>query len=277
MSQHLTIGLAQMTSGCRFEPNIATLEHFAREAVAQGCDLLALPEVAGLMQRDFNAASEIVTGATDDPWQTACSRVAKETGLWVHSGSSPVRGVNGKFRNRTTLVDGTGVLVAEYSKIHLFDVDLANAAPIRESDRYEPGEIACVLSTPWGRWGLTICYDLRFPALFRAYAQRGAQVIFVPSAFAVQTGEAHWHALLRARAIENGAWIIAAAQVGQHADGRKSYGHSLVVDPWGRIVEDMGGTTTGLAVVRIDLSLSDQARAQVPSLSNDRPYTVMEL
>jgi len=276
MSNILTIGLAQMTSGPEFDGNIAALESMAEQSVKLGCDLLALPEVAGLVQQDFASAAKVVCAADQDPWTKACARIAKEFGLWVHSGSSPVKGPQGKFRNRTTLINAAGELVAEYSKIHLFDVDLEKDAPIRESDRYAPGTKGRVVSTPWGQWGLTICYDLRFPALYRSYAQLGAQVMFVPSAFAVKTGKAHWHALLRARAIENGAWIVASAQTGTHADGRETYGHSLVVDPWGQVVLDMGNETTGVAAVQLDLCASDLARAQVPSLKNDRTFVVVE-
>ena len=274
MAEGLTVGVAQMTSDCRHEPNIATLERFAVEARNRGCALLCAPEAAGLMERDPVAAARIVGPAGTDPWQAACARIVAENGLWIHGGSSPVKAADGKFYNRSAIFDPAGRRVAEYDKIHLFDVDLDGAAPIRESDRYAPGAAGFLLGTPWGLWGLTICYDLRFPGLFRDYAQRGANLIFVPSAFAMQTGAAHWETLLRARAIENGVWIIAAAQAGRHADGRTTWGHSLVVDPWGRTVLDMGRQAPALAVVRLDLGEVARARAQVPSLMNGRNYTI---
>ncbi|RVT87414.1 carbon-nitrogen hydrolase family protein [Rhodobacteraceae bacterium CCMM004] len=263
-----------MTSGADYDSNIAVLDSMAADAEAAGCHVLALPEAAGLMQRDFASATGIVRPREQDAWSSACARLARQHALWVHSGSSPVLGSNGKFRNEGGVFDPQGQELARYGKIHLFDVDLPGAAPIRESDRYEPGSRGTVLDTPLGRWGLTICYDLRFPALFRDYAKLGAEVIFVPSAFAIETGRAHWETLLRARAIENGVWIVAAAQTGSHADGRHTWGHSLVVDPWGDIVLDMGRDETGIAVVEIDLAKVRTARAQVPALHNERPYEI---
>lgn len=274
MVQSLTIGIAQMTSDRCHEANVATLERLAGEARDRGCALLCAPEAAGLMERDATAAGQRVTPPETDPWQAACARIAAGHGLWVHGGSSPVRASAGKFYNRSAVFDPSGRRVAEYDKIHLFDVDLDGVAPIRESDRYAPGAAGCLLETPWGLWGLTICYDLRFPGLFRDYAQRGAAVIFVPSAFAVQTGAAHWETLLRARAIENGVWIVAAAQSGCHADGRTTWGHSLVVDPWGRKVLDMGQAAPALGVATLDLDEVARARAQVPSLRNGRAYSI---
>lgn len=274
MAHRLAIGIAQMTSDRRHDPNIAAFERLAEEAKQRGCMVLCAPEAAGLMERDHTAAQQIVAPSESDPWQAACARTAARTGLWIHSGSSPVQAHGGKFYNRSAIFDPTGCRVAEYDKIHLFDVDLDGAAPIRESDRYAPGSAGCLLRTPWGLWGLTVCYDLRFPGLFRDYAQRGAEVIFVPSAFAVQTGAAHWETLLRARAIENGVWIIAAAQSGEHADGRSTWGHSLVVNPWGRVVLDMGREAPALGVAFLDLDEVARARAQVPSLRNGRKYTI---
>lgn len=272
-----TLAVAQMTSGLDFESNISMLEAMAHDATKAGCNVLALPEVAGLMQRDFSAASTIVHPRHLDPWSAACAKSARQNRLWIHSGSSPVLGTSNKFRNEGAVFDNEGSEVARYGKIHLFDVDLPGEPPIRESDRYDPGDTGVILDTPMGRWGLTICYDLRFPALYRDYAKRGAQVVFVPSAFAVETGRAHWETLLRARAIENGVWIVAAAQTGDHADGRQTWGHSLVIDPWGNIALDMGREETGIAVVEIDLSRVSQARAQIPALLNERSYEIAEI
>ncbi len=273
--QNFKLGLVQMTSADRREENILMLEVLARDAKAKGCDVLALPEVAGLMERNPERAREQLTSPEDDPWDQACAKVARTYGLWLHSGSSPVLAPSGKFLNRSAVFDPSGTCVASYSKIHLFDVDLDGQRPIRESDRYEAGEAAVLVHTPLGLWGLTICYDLRFPGLFRDYARRGAGVIFVPSAFAVATGRAHWEPLLRARAIENGAWIVAAAQAGTHADGRKTWGHAMVVTPWGEVICDLGTESPALAVVDTDLAAVDLARGQVPSLVNERDYKIV--
>jgi len=277
MPETLRLCMAQMTSSNRYAPNIAFAEDAAAHAAREGCDLLAMPEVAGLMTLTPNDPEAPIGAADDNPFIAACKALAKEHGLWIHAGSTPVTGRHaqtaGRFYNHADLIDPNGQVVATYNKIHLFDIQLDGKPPTGESERYAPGDKATLVETPWGAWGLSICYDLRFPHLYRHYAQAGAGVLFVPSAFTVPTGRAHWEVLLRARAIENGAFVIAPAQVGTHADGRKTYGHAMVVDPWGEVICDMGGEAPGLAVVELDLSKIAKTRRQIPALTHDRSYS----
>jgi predicted amidohydrolase len=261
----LRVALAQMCSGDTHEANISSVSALARQAAEEGAELLALPEVAGLMNRDPETSRQQVVGAADDPFIAACRDLAAKHGLWLHTGSTPVLGPDGRFLNHSTLIDAAGGIVAEYDKIHLFDVALEGQASIGESKRFAPGDRAALARTPWGLFGLSICYDLRFPYLYRAYAQAGAVLMFIPSAFTVPTGRAHWEVLLRARAIETGAFVLAAAQAGQHADGRVTYGHALAVGPWGEVLADMGEDAPSLRVLDLDLSAVERARAQVPA------------
>ncbi|MEM9319375.1 MAG: carbon-nitrogen hydrolase family protein [Pseudomonadota bacterium] len=268
------IAIGQMNSADRHAPNVAAMEGFAAEAAAAGAKMLCLPEVAGLMNRNAAEAKTMVGPAANDPYIAAAQRAAQRHAIWLHAGSTPVSGPGEKFLNHSVLIAPDGRIAAEYDKIHLFDVALQGARPIGESKRFDAGNSAPVVATEFGPLGLTICYDLRFPGLYRALAQAGAEILFVPSAFTVPTGAAHWEVLLRARAIECGAFVIAAAQVGQHADGRHTWGHSLVIDPWGKVLLDLGGTAPGLGVVEIDSSAVVQARSQIPSLEHDRNYHI---
>lgn len=270
-SPTLRVALAQMCSADTHEANIATVSALAAEAAAGGAELLALPEVAGLMNRNPETSAKQVVAAEDDPFIAACCDLAARHGLWIHTGSTPVRGPDGRFLNHATLIDATGGIVAEYDKIHLFDVALEGQAPIGESKRFAPGTRATLAQTPWGPFGLSICYDLRFPYLYRAYAQAGAVLMFIPSAFTVPTGQAHWKVLLRARAIETGAFVLAAAQVGHHADGRQTYGHALAVDPWGNVLADLGEAVPMLQLIDLDLSAVARARSQIPSWGASLP------
>lgn len=270
-SPTLRVALAQMCSADTHEANIATVSALAAEAAAGGAELLALPEVAGLMNRNPETSAKQVVAAEDDPFIAACRDLAARHGLWIHTGSTPVRGPDGRFLNHATLIDATGGIVAEYDKIHLFDVALEGQAPIGESKRFAPGTRATLAQTPWGPFGLSICYDLRFPYLYRAYAQAGAVLMFIPSAFTVPTGQAHWKVLLRARAIETGAFVLAAAQVGHHADGRQTYGHALAVDPWGNVLADLGEAVPMLQLIDLDLSAVARARSQIPSWGASLP------
>jgi len=258
-----------MCSGDEHGTNIATMCRLAAEAAGQGAELLALPEVAGLMNRNRQVAETQVVDAADDPFIAACQEAAAAHGLWLHTGSTPVRASDGRFLNHSTLIDASGAIRAEYDKIHLFDVQIEGQPPIGESKRFAPGDAAVLAKTPWGGFGLTIRYDLRFPYLYRMLGQAGASVIFIPSAFTVPTGQAHWEVLLRARAIETGAFVVAAAQSGTHADGRETYGHGLVVDPWGRVLLDQGEGDR-LDVLDLDLTRVAHARAQIPSLQTGR-------
>jgi predicted amidohydrolase len=261
----LRVALAQMCSADTHEANIATVSRLARQAADEGAELLALPEVAGLMNRNPETTRRQVVAAEHDPFIAACSALAAQYGLWIHTGSTPVLGPDGRFLNHSTLIDAAGGIVAEYDKIHLFDVTLEGQAPIGESKRFAPGDHAVLAETPWGPFGLSICYDLRFPYLYRAYAQAGAVLMFIPSAFTVPTGRAHWEVLLRARAIETGAFVLAAAQAGQHADGRVTYGHALAVGPWGEVLADLGETAPSVRVMDLDLAAVGRARAQIPA------------
>ncbi len=274
MKDRLRLCLAQMTSTNHHAGNIAFLERAAQHAADAGCDLLALPEVAGMLNKDIEDARAQITDEAGDPFIQAAMALVRKHRLWIQTGSTPILGPDGRFLNHGNLIDDQGKIRAAYDKIHLFDVFLAGRQPTGESVRYAPGERAVLADTPWGPWGLSICYDLRFPHLYQDYAQGGATVIFIPSAFTVTTGKAHWEVLLRARAIETGAYVVAAAQVGRHDDGRRTWGHSLVVDPWGEVLLDMGGTDPGLEVVDLDLGRVAAVRQQIPSLQHRRAYSI---
>ncbi len=266
----LKVALAQMCSADTYGPNIETVQALAVQAKGQGADVLALPEVSGLMNANRKMAKTQVGEAKDDPFIAACRDMAAKHGIWVHSGSTPVLAPDGRFWNRTNLIDPTGAIKATYDKIHLFDVNIEDKVVFTESKSFAPGDCAVVAETPWGGFGLSICYDLRFPYLYRSLAQAGAKVLFIPAAFTVPTGEAHWHVLMRARAIETGSYVIAPAQSGHHADGRETYGHSLAVDPWGKVIADLADGAPKLQIVELDLSRVAKARAQIPALENGR-------
>lgn len=270
----LRLTLAQMTSADTHAANIDATMALAEEAARDGADMLALPEVAGLMQRNPERAREFVTTADADPFIAACRELAQRHGIWIATGSTPVLAPDGRFLNHSDLIGPDGVIVASYDKIHLFDAFLDGRKPIGESRRFAPGTEAILAPSPWGPIGLSICYDLRFPYLYRAYAQAGAMLLLVPSAFTVPTGQAHWEVLLRARAIETGAWVIAAAQVGTHADGRTTYGHAMAVSPWGKVVADLGGDARGHVTIDLDMAEVEAARRQIPSLEHDRDFTL---
>lgn len=265
----LTLAIAQMCSARTQAENLATVKDLAAQAKGQGAQMLALPEVSSMMNADRVAAKAQVVEAEDDIFINGCKDLAARHGLWIHTGSTPVLAFDGRFFNRTTLIDDTGTIRATYNKIHLFDVDVPGAT-FRESKAFAPGDAAVTVDTPWGTLGLTICYDLRFPYLYRALAQAGACVLFIPAAFTVPTGKAHWHVLMRARAIETGAFVIAPAQAGHHDDGRETFGHSLAVDPWGRVIADLREGAPKLQTVTLDLAQSAKARMQIPALANGR-------
>ncbi|WP_284154787.1 carbon-nitrogen hydrolase family protein [Algicella marina] len=274
MKDTLRIAMAQMCSSTSHAENIATVAGFAEEARSAGAEVLALPEVAGLMNRDAKTAREVITLPEDDPFIEGCQKIAADHRLWIHNGSTPVLAGDGRFLNQSALIDPTGRLLGRYSKIHLFDADIPGGKPIRESSRFAPGDAAVLAETPWGPWGLSICYDLRFPQLYRDYAQAGATLLFVPSAFTVPTGRAHWEVLLRARAIETGAYVVAAAQGGKHEDGRETWGHSMIVNPWGEVLADMGHNGPSLKIVDLPIGKVAEARRNIPSLANGRPYNM---
>ena len=264
------IGVLQMTSGIDPAVNAATLVDAIRAAGGQGATMLFTPEMSGLIDRDRARAGAAIVAEDTDIVLAAVRRAAAETGIWVHLGSLAVRRTDGKFANRGFLIDATGVIRARYDKLHLFDVDLPSGESWRESAAYVGGDTAVVVDTPAGRVGASICYDLRFADLYRALSDVGATILSVPAAFTQPTGAAHWHVLLRARAIEAGAYVVAAAQTGTHADGRTTYGHSLVIDPWGEVILDMA-EAAGLAVIDLDPAQVDAVRSRIPVLQHRRP------
>ncbi|TPW26780.1 carbon-nitrogen hydrolase family protein [Martelella alba] len=272
MKSALRIAIAQMCSSNIHQRNIETLEKLAEEAHTAGAELLALPEASGMVNRDVVSARQSITDEAHDPFLAAARDLSARYGLWIHTGSTPMKKAGTAiFTNSSHLIDAKGDIVARYDKIHLFDVDLPGLPPSRESDRYAPGAEAVLAKTPWGPFGMSVCYDLRFPHLYRGYAKAGARILFIPSAFAMATGEAHWPTLLRARAIENGCYVVAAAQCGHHDDGRQTWGQTMIVDPWGHVLVDMD-KTIGLTVTDLDLTRVEKTRASIPSLVNERPY-----
>jgi len=265
------IALFQSCTGIDPAANAQALVEAIEQASAGGAEILFTPEMSGLLDRDAKRVANSLRSEEEDGVLAACRDAASRHGLWLHLGSLAVRTEDGKLANRGFLIDPAGAIRARYDKIHLFDVDLPTGESWRESAVYRAGEGAVVVEgTPVGRLGLTICYDLRFPDLFSRLAEAGAQTISVPAAFTVPTGRAHWEVLLRARAIEAGAFIVAAAQSGRHADGRETYGHSLVVGPWGEVLLDMG-EDIGVGFAEIELNLVGEVRQRVPSLAHRRP------
>lgn len=265
----LKVSILQMQSKTTHQDNIKTLEIATQKA--KDVDLLVLPEYSGLLNKNVAKARESITTKTKDPFIKACCNLAKIYNLWIHIGSTPIKSGE-KILNHSALINNHGLIVASYDKIHMFDIFPADRKPIIESKHYKQGENAVLVDTPWGGWGMSICYDLRFPHLYRSYAQNDARVLFIPSAFTLYAGDAHWEVLLRARAIETGAWVIAPAQVGKHEDGRETYGHSLIVNPWGKVIIDLGGSKTGQVSVGIDLSEVEQARSMIPSAKNEQTF-----
>ncbi len=271
------IGILQMTSGIDPAVNAATLVDAIRAAATGGAEILFTPEMSGLIDRDRARGAASIMAEDEDPVLAAVCDAAARAGLWVHLGSLAVRRPDGKFANRGFVIDATGTIRARYDKLHLFDVDLPTGESWRESSAYVGGETAMVVDTPAGMLGVSICYDLRFADLYRALSDAGATILSVPAAFTRPTGAAHWHVLLRARAIEAGAYLIAAAQTGIHADGRATYGHSLVIDPWGEIILDMG-EDAGLAFAEIDPARVEAVRSRIPVLKHRReipPVTIV--
>jgi predicted amidohydrolase len=271
------IALYQARTGIDPAANARALVAAAEDAAAGGAAILFTPEMSGLLDRDRARAAAGLHVEAEDPVLAEVRAAAARLGLWVHLGSLAIRGEGGgRLSNRSFLIDSSGAIRARYDKIHLFDVDLATGESWRESALYEPGERSVVADSPAGRLGLSICYDLRFPDLYRALTGAGSQILAIPAAFTVPTGRAHWHVLLRARAIEAGVFVVAAAQSGLHEDGRETYGHSLVVGPWGEVMLDMG-EGTGIGFAEIDLAAIDSVRARLPALSHRRPIAPPEL
>jgi predicted amidohydrolase len=270
------IALYQARTGIDPEANAGGLVAAVEEAASGGAAILFTPEMSGLLDRDRERAGANLRTEAADPVLAAVRAAAARTGLWVHLGSLAIRdGEAGKLRNRAYLIDSEGEVRATYDKLHLFDVDLPTGESWRESASYAPGGRAVVADSPAGPLGLSICYDLRFPDLYRALTDAGAQVLAIPAAFTVPTGQAHWHVLMRARAIEAGAYVVAAAQSGRHEDGRETYGHSLVVGPWGEVLLDMG-EGEGVGFAEIDPAEVEAVRARLPALRHRRSIPPVE-
>jgi len=270
------IALYQARTGIDPAANARDLVAAVEEAAAGGAEMLFTPEMSGLLDRDRARARPNLHRPADDPVLAAVRGAAARAGIWVHLGSLAVLSDGEKLANRAFLIDGSGEIRATYDKLHLFDVDLPTGESWRESASYAPGSSAVVAAAPAGPLGLSICYDLRFPDLYRALTDAGARVIAIPAAFTVPTGEAHWHVLMRARAIEAGVFVVAAAQCGEHGDGRRTYGHSLVVGPWGEVLLDMGGESNGIGFAEIDLAEVDSVRARLPAIRHRRPIPPVE-
>jgi predicted amidohydrolase len=268
--------MIQMRSGLNPGPNIEDAVRMIGEAKAAGADYVLTPEMTNILAGNREQLFGAIVDEERDASLATFREIARKLGIYVHVGSLAIRVSHDRAANRAFLIGPKGEVAARYDKIHMFDVDLADGESYRESRNYRPGELAVLSDLPWGRLGVTICYDLRFPALYRALAEAGAIMLAIPSAFTKQTGEAqHWHVLNRARAIETGCFVFAAAQGGKHASGRETFGHSLILDPWGRILAD-GGTEPGVVMAEIDPQEVAKARARIPSLEHGRRFEIIE-
>ena len=268
----MKIAVAQITSSNQPDENLGCVLNLMEKTVGQ--DILFLPEVTNCVSFDRKHQMQVLKPFESHPFIAAVAKKARSLGLWVALGSVSIKtdDPNGRFANRSVLINSQGETVAHYDKIHMFDVQISSEEIYHESKGFRAGQDAVLAQTPWGLMGLTICYDLRFPHLYRALAQAGARILTIPAAFSPLTGKAHWHSLLRARAIETGCYVVASAQTGTHpGTGRKTFGHGLVVDPWGEIILD-AGDATGLHFVELDLEAVDRARSRVASLQHDRLY-----
>jgi predicted amidohydrolase len=283
MSMSFTAACVQFTAGPDPEPNLRVVSDLVRRARDAGADFIMTPEASNFIESG-RRRREKARPEADDPFLAGMRSLARETETWLLIGSLVIdpAGEPGaaageaRLANRSFLVDSGGAIVARYDKIHMFDIDLPGGESYRESNAYRPGVGTAVVETPWGRLGMSVCYDLRFPHLYRALAQSGADFLAVPSVFTVPTGSAHWHVLLRARAIENGCFVFAPAQWGEHTGARRSYGHSLIVDPWGEVLAD-AGEVVGVVSARIEVARIAEVRRMVPSLQHDRGFTPPEL
>lgn len=272
MKNIFKVGLVQMTSNDVIDDNIRIADTLIRQAAAQGADFVLTPEMTTLLDFGTREVMEkIATEQNDMSWRHFAA-LAKELKIWLLIGSIAIK-AGDKAANRSFLFSPEGKKVVSYDKVHMFDVDLPGEPKYRESNAYRAGDEAVLADLPWGKVGLSICYDLRFPYLYRSLSQEGAQMLTVPAAFTQTTGEAHWHILLRARAIENGAFVFAPAQVGKHTNGRETYGHSLIIDPWGEIIAD-GGDGIGVTIAEIDIRKVTDARNRIASLTHDKNVAI---
>lgn len=269
-------GMIQLRAGLAPAANTDAAVKLIGEAKSAGCNYVLTPEMTNIMAAKRDQLFGAVVEEEADTSLAMLRELARKLGIFVHIGSLAIKLSKERAANRSFLIDPKGEIVARYDKIHMFDVDLGNGESYRESNSYRPGESAVLVDLPWGRMGLTVCYDLRFPALYRALTEAGAIMLTIPSAFTRKTGEAgHWHVLVRARAIENGCFVFAAAQGGKHENGRETYGHSLIVDPWGRILAE-GDSAPGVVMAEIDPAEVAKARGRIPSLEHGRRFEVIE-
>jgi predicted amidohydrolase len=274
MTGTLRVGLVQMRTGRDVERNVADAGSLIREAARQGAQYVQTPEITTLMEMD---RARLFAAVRPEEGNAAIARfraLAREFDIWLHVGSMAILLANGKIANRSFLISPAGEIEARCDKIHMFDVKLPGGESYRESKNYAAGDAAVLAELPWGTLGLTVCYDLRFPQLYRALAKAGADFLAIPSAFTRQTGEAHWQVLMRARAIENGCFVFAAAQAGKHESGRETYGHSLIVSPWGEVIAE-AGSDAGVMVADVKPADVEAARQRIPSLQHDRPFQVV--
>lgn len=271
MSGPFRVACVQTNSARTIAENIGPVDALIRRARDAGADVVLLPENVSMLEPVGRLLREKAPAEDAHPALAAFRELAREAGVWLVIGSLAVAAGDGKVWNRSLVVDAKGEIVARYDKIHLFDVDLGGGESYRESASIVPGDRIVVVETPWGRLGLSVCYDLRFPHLYRALAKAGADFLSIPAAFTRTTGRAHWHVLQRARAIENGTFVFAPAQCGVHAEGRETYGHSLIVDPWGAVLAD-AGEEVGFVLAEVDPAQVAAARQRVPSLAHDRPF-----
>jgi predicted amidohydrolase len=271
-----TAACIQLCSSTDVAENIETVDRLVRDAVRRGADYVQTPEMTNIVQRDRAALAASIAAEQSDRAVARFAALAAELGIVLHIGSLALKAADGRIANRALIFGRGGHVLARYDKIHLFDVDLPGGESWRESALYSPGDRAVVADLPWLRLGVAICYDLRFPQLFRAQAHADAAALTAPAAFTRQTGEAHWHVLQRARAIENGAFVISAAQAGRHADGRETFGHSIIVAPWGEVLAEAGGDGPEVIVATIDPARSLEARQRIPALKNERPFALPE-
>jgi deaminated glutathione amidase len=267
--------MIQMRAGLTVSANVDAAVRMIGEAKNAGAAYVQTPEMTNIMEVKRERLFSTIVAEEQDTSLATFRELARKLGIYVHVGSLAIKAGHERAANRAFLIDPRGEIAARYDKIHMFDVDLSGGESYRESRTYRAGELAVLSDLPWGRLGVTICYDLRFPALYRALAEAGATMLAIPSAFTKQTGEAHWHVLNRARAIENGCFVFAAAQGGKHENGRETFGHSLIVDPWGRILAE-GATEPGVVMAEIDIGEVAKARARIPSLQHGRRFEIIE-
>lgn len=273
--QSFTAALVQTCTSRDVERNLREIGDMVRDAAAAGAQYVQTPEVTTVLETDSKRMPDVIKPERDNLALAHYAGLAKDLGIWLHIGSMAVATDEPRYANRAFLFNPAGEIAARYDKIHMFDVQIGEGQNYRESKRYAPGSTSVLADLPWATLGITICYDMRFPALYRALAKAGADIIAVPSSFTVPTGKAHWHTLLRARAIESQCFILAAAQAGDHECGRQTYGHSIAISPWGEVLAEADGETTGYILAEINVADVAKARGRIPSLSNDQPFDIV--